>query len=88
MGERINKVVQSTIADKKMARIMFAVIATHSKILDALTFEREKSKENQAGNFVEYLVSIPVSQIDRFEDLADVKFSEPDQYVLNSGENK
>lgn len=88
MEKRINKVIQGTIADKKMAQIMFAVIATHSGILDTITFERKKSREEQAWNFVEYLVSIPISQIDRFEELADIKLSEPDKYVLNSGERK
>lgn len=88
MEERINKVVQSTIADKKMSRIMFAVIATHSKILDTLTFERKKSRKDQSGNFVEYLVSIPASQVDRFEELAEIKLQEPERIVLNSGDGK
>lgn len=88
MEDRVNKVVQSTIADKKMSRIMFAIIATHSKILDTLTFERKKSRAEQAGNFVEYLAAIPVSQIDRFEELAEVQLEDPPQYVLNSGDGK
>ncbi len=85
--ERINKIFSSNISDKKMSRIMFAVIATHSKVIDTFTFERNKSRMDQSGNFVEYLVSVPVSQISRFEELAEIKLQEQPRMVLNSNEH-
>ena len=59
MEQRLNKVVSSSISEKKMATIMLAIIATNACLLDTYTLNRDKVK---SGNFVKYLLSIPDSQ--------------------------
>jgi hypothetical protein len=79
----IKKVVISNISDKKMSTIMFAIIATQSKLLNTLAFDIDKPRSIQSGNFVEYLLAIPKSQLNRFEELAGVKLSDQGSYTLD-----
>ena len=80
MEQRVHKVASSSISDKKMGTIMFAIIATNANLLDTYTLNRDKVK---SGNFVKYLLSIPDSQIAKFEELTKIKLEEPQKITLS-----
>ena len=63
--------------------MFFVLCVLIVSILDTYTFYREKSRAIQSGNFVEYLLSIPESQLTRFEELSGVKLEEQPKMLLN-----
>lgn len=71
--DKVIRRFQSTISDKKMSLIMFAIIKTHSKLLDTFTINRNNTRELQSGNFVEYLIKIDENKIEDFENIVNVK---------------
>lgn len=70
-----SKILEQT--DKCLAKVMRAVIKTHSKILDSFTFG-----SNKKDSFI-MIVEIPEGNEKLFEQLADVKLMRPPRVQIN-----
>jgi len=78
----IFKKLESTISDKNLSKILFAIIICDCRVTSNLTLRLE-SRDKMSGEYFAMMIEIRETRIEYFEELANVKLSEPDRYVLN-----
>jgi hypothetical protein len=76
------------ISDKKMAKLMYAILITKSKLVNChhLGLEKYTRKQN-SGNGVDLVIELKADQVQKFEELAEVKLKTSEEFqgkmVLN-----
>jgi len=77
-----------SISDKKMAKLMYAILITNSKLVNShhLGLEKYTREQNSRSN-VSIVVEVSPDQVVKFEELAEVKLKTSEEFqgklVLN-----
>lgn len=71
--ERVYRFFKLAIADKRMAKVMYAILKTRSKIIDSYNHSLYQYNRKQATGFiVDIVIEINEDKIDEFEDLTGI----------------
>lgn len=79
---KIFKKLESTISDKNLSKILFAVIICNCRVTSNFTL-RQETRDKMSGEYFGMMIEIRKTRIKYFEELIGFKLSEPDNYVLN-----
>lgn len=70
-----------SISDKKMAKIMYAILKTKSSLINSYCLGIEKYKREQIGGFnVHVVIKIDEDKISEFEQIAEVTLKTSDEF--------
>jgi hypothetical protein len=77
------------ISDKKMAKVMYALLRTNSKMINSYSYSIDKYTRKQSSGFlVDVVIEIDVLKIELFEELTDIKLMTSDEFqgkmIVNS----
>ena len=69
------------ISDKKMAKVMYALLRTNSKMITSYSYSIDKYTRKQSSGFlVDVVIEIDVLKIELFEELTDIKLMTSDEF--------
>lgn len=69
------------ISDKKMSKLMYALLATNSKLVNSYSYDIDKYNRKQISGFsVDITVLVDDDKIKRFEELAEVKLQTSEEF--------
>lgn len=76
------------ISDKKMSKVMYALLRTQSKLVSSYSHSIDKYDRKQSSGFlVDVVVEVDEHKISQFEELAEVRLQTSDEFqgkvVLN-----
>jgi len=70
-----------SISDKKMAKVMYALLRTRSKLLNSYSYDIDQYNRKQASGFlVDVVVEVDEQNIKLFEELAEVKLQTSEKF--------
>ncbi len=70
-----------SISDKKMAKVMYAILKTRTKLVNSFSHSISKCTRQQSGGFiVDVIIEIDEDNIDVFEELAEVKLKTNEEF--------
>jgi len=80
----VNKQGKSKLSDKCMASLMYAIVMCKAKLIGThgIGIYGYTRKQNNRHSY-DFMISIDEGLVSRFEEMADIKLSEPIEYHLN-----
>ena len=69
------------ISDKKMSKLMYAILITKSKLVNChhLGLEKYTRKQN-SGNIVDLVIKLKSDQVQKFQELSEVKLKTSEKF--------
>ena len=69
------------ISDKKMSKLMYAILITKSKLVNChhLGLEKYTRKQN-SGNIVDLVIKLKADQVQKFQELSEVKLKTSEKF--------
>jgi len=78
---KIHGYLKTTISDKKMAKLMYAILITKSKLVNSQSARLEQfTRKQNAGNSVDVVVEVESDKVKVFEELAEVKLQTSEEF--------